>query len=109
MVGGSFLVSRFLQGTSLSLPVLRIWGTFLSLLLFYAVVRIDFYGNFAMWDFSWLDHLVNDTKASLAEGSQGTTAVIGVPLLLVFWMRGTLAGSRRSGSRMWLAASRLAS
>ncbi len=94
VVGGSFLVSRFLRGTSLSLPVVRIWGTLLSLILFYAVVRIDFYGNFAMWDFRWLDQLVNDTRTSLGEGTRGSTALIGVPLLLIFWMRGILAGQQ---------------
>lgn len=94
VVGGAFTISRVLQGTVLSLGVLRLWGAFLSLLLFYAVVRIDFYGDWRLWDFRWLDLLINDTGESLREGSRGATAVIGVPLLGAFWVRGILRGQQ---------------
>lgn len=94
VTGGAFTISRLLQGSVLSLGLLRFWGATLSLLLFYAVVRIDFYGNFALWDFHWLDQLINHTHQALAKDSEGSTAVIGVPLLVVFWVRGILTGQQ---------------
>ena len=91
IVGVSFTISRLLQGTELSLGVLRVWGAVMSILVFYAVVRIDFFGDARLWDFSWADMLVNHTEASLdAAGS----APIGVPLLMVFWIRGVLKGQQ---------------
>jgi hypothetical protein len=94
VVGASFTLSRLLQGSVMSLTVIRIWGASLSLLLFYAVVRIDFYGNFAMWDFHWVDALINHTHAALDADTNGSTAIVGVPLLMIFWMRGILAGQQ---------------
>ncbi len=94
VVGGSWAISRFLQASAMALAPLRVWGAVLSLLLFYAVVRVDFYGNFAMWDFNWLDRLINETRTALDAGSPGSTAIIGVPLLLIFWMHGILAGQK---------------
>jgi Domain of unknown function (DUF4129) len=89
VVAASFAISRVLQGSSLGLGVLRLWGVGLSVLVFYAVVRADFYGDFRFWDFSWADPLFNNTEATLEDDA---TAVIGVPLLLIFWIRGVLRG-----------------
>lgn len=94
VVGGSFTLSRLLQGSVMSLTAIRIVGATMSLLLFYAVVRIDFYGNFAMWDFHWLDALVNHTHVALDADTPGATAIVGVPLLMLFWMRGILTGQQ---------------
>jgi hypothetical protein len=94
VVGGSFTLSRLLQGSVMSLTAIRIVGATFSLLLFYAVVRIDFYGDFALWDFHWLDALINHTHAALDAETRGSTAIIGVPLLMVFW-----PASRRRLSR----------
>ncbi len=94
VVGGSWTISRFLQANTMSLAPLRIWGALLSLLLFYAVVRIDFFGDFVLWDFSWLDRLINHTRDALAADSPGSKAIIGVPLLVIFWMRGILSGQQ---------------
>jgi hypothetical protein len=94
VVGGAFTLSRLLQGSVMSLTTIRIVGSTLSLLVFYAVVRIDFYGDFAMWDFRWLDRLVNETHAALDAETKGATAILGVPLLAFFWMRGILAGQQ---------------
>jgi len=94
LVGGAFTISRVLQGSLMSIGLLRFWGATLSLLLFYAVVRADFYGNFALWDFHWLNQLINHTHQALAKDSPGATAVIGVPLLVVFWVRGILSGQQ---------------
>jgi Domain of unknown function (DUF4129) len=94
LVGGAFTISRVLQGSVMSLGMLRILGATLSLLLFYAVVRVDFYGNLAFWDFHWLDELIRHTHRALRVDSPGATAVIGVPLLTVFWVRGILTGQQ---------------
>ncbi|HEU0075590.1 MAG TPA: DUF4129 domain-containing protein [Dehalococcoidia bacterium] len=94
VVGGSFTLSRLLQGSVMSLTAIRIVGATVSLLLFYAVVRIDFYGDFAMWDFHWVDALINHTHAALDAETQGSTAIVGVPLLIFFWMRGILTGQQ---------------
>ncbi len=94
VVFASFGISRLLQSSDLSLGILRAWGTLLSLIVFYAVVRVDFFGDLRLWDFSWANDLVNHTEATLRDKA---TAVIGVPLLWVFWMRGVLRGQQHIG------------
>jgi hypothetical protein len=89
IVGGSYGISRFLQGTDLSLGILRIWGAVLSILVFYAVVRIDFYGDWRLWDFAWADVFFNNSERTIRNDS---APFIGVPLLFVFWIRGVLRG-----------------
>lgn len=87
MVGLSYLISRLLQSSDLDLGVLRIWGVVASVLLFYAIVRIDFFGDPRLWDFSWADRLASDPG-----GTADTRAVFGVPLLWLVWMRGVSRG-----------------
>jgi hypothetical protein len=94
VVIGSFAISRWLQSTSMGLGVVRIWGALLSILLFYAVVRIDFFGDFRLWDLTFIDELFNNTEATLEDDA---TAVIGVPVLWGFWMRGVLRGQQSVG------------
>jgi uncharacterized protein DUF4129 len=91
VVFASFAISRALQNSELSLGILRFWGAFLSIIVFYAIVRYDFYGDLRLWDFTFLDDLFNDTDATLEAAK---TAVIGVPLLWAFWMRGVLRGQQ---------------
>ena len=90
-VFASFGISRGLQNSDLSLGLLRIWGVTLSLLVFYAIVRVDFYGDFRFWDLAWLDGLFTSTEATLRDEA---TAVLGVPALFAFWMRGVLRGQQ---------------
>ena len=94
VVSLSFLISRFLQHMDLELPLLRAWGGFLSLLLFYAIVRVDFFGDWRFWDFTWADDLVNHTAAVFRERLH---LLIGVPLLWLFWLRGILRGQQYIG------------
>jgi hypothetical protein len=91
VVFASFAVSRLLQATTMSLGLLRAWGVGLSLLLFYAIVRVDFFGDLRLWDFTWADDLINHTEASLRDEA---TAVLGVPALWLLWMRGVLRGQQ---------------
>jgi hypothetical protein len=91
VVFGSFAVSRFLQATSLSLTVLRVWGIGLSLLLFYAIVRVDFFGDWRFWDFGWADALFNRTEVTLNDKAN---AVVGIPVLWLLWMRGVVRGQQ---------------
>jgi hypothetical protein len=85
----SYALSRGLQGTDLSLGLLRAWGTAASLLLFYAIVRVDFFGDWRFWDFGWANDLFNRTTSTVDSHTQ---AAFGVPLVAVFWMRGILRG-----------------
>lgn len=85
----SYGISRFLQSTDLSLGVLRVWGTMASFLLFYAIVRVDFFGDWRLWDFSWANDVFNHTEDSMREN---TPAVFGIPMLWCFWIRGVLRG-----------------
>ncbi len=94
IVYGSYGISRLLQNSDLALGPLRIWGTVLSLLLFYAIVRVDFFADWRFWDFSWADALFNNTEATLRAGA---AAVIGVPLLWLVWLRGILRGQQHTG------------
>jgi hypothetical protein len=91
IVGGSFAISRFLQGTDLSLGILRVWGAALSVLVFYAVVRIDFYGDWRLWDFTWADSFFARSESTIRSDS---AIFIGAPLLLIFWVRGVLRGQQ---------------
>ena len=93
VVAVSFTISRFLQQSDLSLGVLRIWGVALSLLVFYVIVRVDFFHDLRLWDFTWVDKLVLDTEAAL-RGDEAKAAVVGVPLLWLFWLRGVLRGQQ---------------
>ena len=90
----SFSLSRFLQSSDLSLGVLRVWGTLLSFLLFYAIVRVDFFGDWRFWDFHWADEIFNHTQRTLRDRAPG---VVGVPLLWLFWVRGLLRGQQNLG------------
>ena len=91
VVALSFAIARGLQGSDFSLGVLRFWGAFLSLLVFYAIVRLDFFGDARLWDFRWADELFNNTEATVRDAP---AAVIGVPLLIVVWVRGVLRGQQ---------------
>ena len=90
----SYAISRALQSSDYSLGVVRVWGVVLSLLVFYVIVRVDFYHDLHLWDFSFADDLFNHTDASLRNDA---TAVLGVPLLWAFWMRGVLRGQQSIG------------
>lgn len=95
IVFASFGISRFLQQrTNLDLGILRVWGVLLSFLIFYAVVRIDFFGDWRLWDFSWADALFNNTTATL---DARVDVVFGVPILWAFWIRGVLRGQQHLG------------
>jgi hypothetical protein len=94
VVFASFAISRLLQLSELALGVVRIWGIFLSFLIFYAVIRIDFFGDWRLWDFSWADSLFFNTEATVR---QRVDAAFGVPALWGFWVRGVLRGQQRTG------------
>ena len=91
VVFASFGISRALQNSEFSLGLLRFWGALLSILVFYAIVRFDFYGDLRLWDFAFLDDLFFRTDETLEAGA---TAVIAIPLLWGFWMRGVLRGQQ---------------
>jgi hypothetical protein len=91
IVAGSYGISRFLEGTDLSLGVLRIWGVVLSVLVFYAVVRVDFFGDWRFWDFGWADVFFNNSERTIRNDS---AIFIGGPLLFAVWVRGVLHGQQ---------------
>jgi hypothetical protein len=89
----SFTISRLLLQSDLSIGVIRIWGIVMSLLVFYVIVRIDFFGDLRLWDFTWVDKLFLDTSVAL-ESQAAKTAATGIPLLWFVWMRGVFRGSQ---------------
>jgi hypothetical protein len=94
VVSVSFAISRAFQSSELSLGVIRVWGTILSLLIFYAIVRVDFFGDLRLWDFNWANDVFYRTEETFRESTQ---AVFGVPTLWFFWMRGILRGQQQLG------------
>jgi hypothetical protein len=90
----SFGISRLLQLSDLSLGIVRLWGVILSFLIFYAVIRVDFFGDWRFWDFGWADSLFRSTEATVRAR---TDAAFGIPLLWAFWIRGVLRGQQRTG------------
>jgi hypothetical protein len=90
----SFSISRFLQASSLPLGLLRFYGVFMSLLIFYAIARVDFFGDWRFWDFSFADDVFFNTEATLRDKAQ---AVIGIPVLWFFWLRGVTRGQEYMG------------
>src|SRR5437762_7791942 len=94
IVFGSYAVSRFLQDSSLSLRAVRIWGTALSFLLFYAIVRIDFFASWHLWGLGWANELLNHTERAF---NARIDADFGIPLLWLAWMRGILRGQEHLG------------
>ncbi|MGE0058262.1 MAG: DUF4129 domain-containing protein [Dehalococcoidia bacterium] len=87
IVGVSYTISRLLQSSDIDLGLLRIWGVIASLLLFYVIVRVDFFDDLRLWDFSWADRAAGDLR-----GTVSTRAAFGVPLLWLIWMRGVSRG-----------------
>src|SRR5262245_14903828 len=89
----SFSISRLLMSSDLSLGLIRVWGIVASLLVFYVIVRIDFFGDLRLWDFSWVDKLFLDTSKAL-ESQAAKNAMTGIPLLWFVWMRGVFRGQQ---------------
>lgn len=89
----SFSISRLLMQSDLSIGVIRVWGIVMSLLVFYVIVRVDFFGDLRLWDFSWVDKLLRDTSAAL-QSQEAKTAATGIPLLWFVWMRGVFRGAQ---------------
>jgi hypothetical protein len=85
----SFGLSRALQATELPIELLRVWGSLFSILIFYAIVRADFFGDWRLWDFGWANDLFSDASASTRDRPE---PVFGIPLLWLVWMRGILRG-----------------
>jgi hypothetical protein len=94
VVGGSFGLARALQSTELPLELVRAWGTAASLLVFYAIVRVDYFGDWQFWDFTWADRLFGDLGS--VTDSEGA-AVLTVPLLWLVWLRGLTRGQEPQG------------
>jgi hypothetical protein len=90
----SFAISRVLQNSDLSLGIIRVWGTLLSFLLFYMIVRVDFFGDWRFWDFDWANSLFYNAEETLRDRGP---VIVGVPLLWVFWLRGILRGQQQLG------------
>jgi hypothetical protein len=89
----SFSISRLLMSSDLSIGLIRAWGIAASLLVFYVIVRVDFFHDLRLWDFSWVDKLFLDTSAAL-EGQAAKNAATGIPLLWFVWMRGVFRGQQ---------------
>lgn len=94
VVGISYAISRFFQSSELSLGVVRLWGTLLSFLIFYMIVRVDYFGDWRFWDFDWANDLFYRAEATLRDRGP---VVVGVPLLWVAWLRGLLRGQQPLG------------
>lgn len=94
VVAASFSLSRLLQGSDLAVGVIRAWGVALSFLIFYAIVRADFFGDWRFWDFGFSNHLFNATEATVRDQA---AAFVGIPLLWLFWIRGVLRGQEYLG------------
>jgi hypothetical protein len=94
VVGVSFSVSRLLQASDFGVGVIRVWGMLLSFLIFYAIARVDFYGDWRFWDFSFADQVFNNTEETLRDDAK---AVVGIPLLWFFWLRGISRGQEHLG------------
>ena len=91
IVSISYLISRALEQSELELGLVRIWAVGLSFLLFYAIVRLDFFNDWRLWDFGWADKLFADASAVT---SDKPAAVAGIPMLWIFWMRGLARGQQ---------------
>ena len=89
----SFSISRLLMNSDLSIGVIRAWGIVMSLLVFYVIVRVDFFHDLRLWDFSWVDKLFLDTSDAL-KSQEAKTAATGIPLLWLVWMRGVIRGQQ---------------
>jgi hypothetical protein len=87
----SYAISRALQGSLLGESLLKVWGVILSFLLFYMIIRADFFGDLRFWDFSWADNL-NSRFGPTVRDHQ--TAFFGIPLLWMIWLRGIIRGQQ---------------
>jgi len=89
IVAVSYVISRLLQSSDLELGVIRLWGVIASVLIFYVIIRVDFFDDWRIWDFGWADRFVTDISDTV---SGHASAVLCIPLLWLFWMRGVARG-----------------
>ncbi|HLF72223.1 MAG TPA: DUF4129 domain-containing protein [Dehalococcoidia bacterium] len=87
----SYAISRGLQGSLLGESLLKVWGVILSFLLFYMIIRADFFGDLRFWDFTWADDLNSRFGPTIRDHQ---TSFFGIPLLWVIWLRGIIRGQQ---------------
>ena len=85
-VGASFALGRWAASTEESQEPARLGGTALSVVAFYAILRLDIVGDLALWDLAWL--------ASLVRGEAEAGAVAETVVLLGVWLWGVARGGR---------------
>jgi hypothetical protein len=56
----------------------------------YGILRLDFAGDFALWDFSWVGDFMRNPSTTMETGGD---AVIGLVFILAAWVRALVRGS----------------
>ncbi len=59
----------------------------LAYVMIYGTLRIEFAGDFALWDFSWIGDFLSDSESAAADGSAAALAAV---LLTAVWVRSWL-------------------
>ncbi|MDO8614391.1 MAG: DUF4129 domain-containing protein [Dehalococcoidia bacterium] len=89
----SHVLARSLQRSETGHAAVRVWGSLLSLALFYAVMRLDITGEADVWKLGWLLRLITEPGQAL----EGQAAAVAESLLLgCAWLYGTARGLRNS-------------
>jgi hypothetical protein len=80
----AFAGPDFLHGLGVSDKAARNVMVAVALVLFYAVLRIEYMNDFRLWDLGWVRNYLEDPTASSRDGSH---SIVGVVLLLALWVR----------------------
>jgi hypothetical protein len=85
----SYGISRAMQHLDLNEVYVRRWAVGISAVLLYILMRAEFAGDLALWNFSWLGDLLGGMGTAIARRPD---IFIGVFALLIMWVRGIVIG-----------------
>lgn len=60
------------------------FGGIVAFVVLYGALRVEFAGDFALWDFGWVRDFITEAEKTLRDGSQ---ALLGAALLAITWAR----------------------
>lgn len=78
---------RFAGNFQVSPRARRLATALATFLVLYGLMRIEFAGDFAVWDFGWVVDFLTSMEATAREGSH---AAFGTLLLLLLWVRSSI-------------------
>lgn len=87
----AYVAPRFTEGNIESPRRAQLALAGFAAVLLYALVRIEFAGDLALWDFGWVAGFLQDPEQALSNGAE---ALLGTVFLGAMWVRSSLRSSQ---------------